>query len=294
MNQQPPTRRQAIGNWELQSVSGGRFALDGGAMFGVVPKPLWQRFTTADDRNRIPLQTNCLLARDGTHTVLIDTGYGSKLSDKEREIHAAETGVPLLKSLAAIGVSPEEIDLVVFSHLHFDHAGGGTICEGSDDTGQQARIVPAFPNASYVAQRREWEDATSGVPELRGSYPLENLLPLQEAGCLRLIDGDEEIVPGLTAMVTGGHTAGHQALLFRSGGKTAAYLGDLCPTTAHLPSLWCMAYDVYLLDTRRRKPAVLGQAADENWLVCWDHDPITPWSRIQRDPKREFQAVDAG
>jgi len=290
MNQPAPIRRQTVGNWELCSVSGGRFALDGGAMFGVVPKPLWQRVTTADDRNRIPLQTNCLLARDGKHTVLVDTGYGGKLSDKERELNAAEPGTPLLENLAALGVSPEEIDLVVFSHLHFDHAGGGTVWE----EGGTGRIVPAFPKATYVAQRREWEDATSGVPELRGSYPLKNLLPLQEAGCLRLIDGDEPIVPGLAAMVTGGHTAGHHALLFQSGGQTAAYLGDLCPTTAHLPTMWCMAYDVYPLDTRRRKPAVLGQAADENWLVCWDHDPLTPWSRILRDPQREFRAVDAG
>lgn len=289
MNQPSQFGPQIVGNWELRSVSGGRFALDGGAMFGVVPKPLWQRMTTPDDRNRIPLQTNCLLAHDGTHTVLVDTGYGGRLSEKEREINAAEPGAPLLANLAALGICPEDIDVVVFSHLHFDHAGGGTVWE----EGGTGRIVPAFPKATYVAQRREWEDATSGAAELRGSYPLENLLPLQAAGCLRLIDGDEQIVPGLAAMVTGGHTAGHHALLFQSGGQTAVYLGDLCPTTAHLPTMWCMAYDVYPLDTRRRKPAVLAQAAHENWLVCWDHDPQRPWSRIERDPKREFRAVDA-
>ncbi len=276
----------SIGNWELQTVSGGRFMLDGGAMFGVVPKPLWERAISPDQRNRIPLATNCLLARNGQHTVLVDTGYGSKLSEKEREIYSSAPGSPLVENLATIGLGPEDIDLVVFSHLHFDHAGGGT------QRAAGGTLQPAFPKATYVAQRREWIDAISGAAELRGSYPPENLLPLHEAGQLRLIDGDETIVPGLLAMVTGGHTAGHQALAFRSGGDTAVYLGDLCPTRAHLPSLWCMAYDVYPLDTRRRKPAMLGQAADENWLVFWDHDPDRPCSRLVRDERREFRAVD--
>ncbi len=275
-----------IGNWELQTVSGGRFALDGGAMFGVVPKPLWQRITPADDRNRIQLGTNCVLARNGDHTLLIDTGYGGKLSEKELEIYAAEPGFPLIENLAALGIAPADIDFVVFSHLHFDHAGGGTrrTADGA--------LAPTFPQATYVAQGREWNDATSNAEELRGSYPLENLLPLSEAGQLRLISGEEEIVPGLTSLVTGGHTAGHQALAFRSGGATAAYLGDLCPTRAHLPRLWCMAYDVYPLDTRRRKPEVLAKAVAENWIVLWDHDPGTPASRIIADPRRDFQAIE--
>ena len=143
-----------------------------------------------------------------------------------------------------------------------------------------------------MAQRVEWADATGGAAELAGSYPLDNLLPLEQAGQLRLIEGDVEIVPGLRALVTGGHTAGHQALLFSSGGETAIYPGDLCPMAAHLPTMWCMGYDVYPLETRRRKPQIMGQAADEHWLVLWDHDPDMAACRLARHERREFAPVE--
>ncbi len=275
-----------LGAWQLDTVSGGRFRLDGGAMFGVVPKPLWQRATAPDEHNRIPLATNCVLARSGAHTVLIDTGYGSKLSPRELELNAAEPGEKLVANLAALGVAPEQIDLVVFSHLHFDHSGGGTRREASGE------VVPTFSNATYVANRLEWQDALGDLPELRGAYPPENLLPLKEAGQVRLVDDGEEIVPGLTALRTGGHTRGHQALLFQAEGQTAIYLGDLCPTEAHLRQMWCMGYDTFLLDTRRRKAELLGRAADEGWLVLWDHDPHMAAARLARHEKAEFQVVE--
>jgi glyoxylase-like metal-dependent hydrolase (beta-lactamase superfamily II) len=194
----------------------------------------------------------------------------------------AIAGEPLVASLAQLGLDVADVDTVVLSHLHFDHAGGGTHL---DDAGQ---LVPTFPNATYVVGRIEWEDATSGAPELRGSYPLENILPLEKSGRLRLIDDGETIVPGITAERTGGHTLGHQMIVIESGGAHAAYVGDICPTHWHMPSHWCMGYDMYLRETRICKPRILGRAADEAWLLLWAHDPNMAAARIARDAKREF------
>lgn len=276
-----------FGDWQLDTVDGGRFMLDGGSMFGVVPKPLWSRVQPADESNRIPCACHCVLCRDGKRTVLIESGYGGKLSDRERELFAADPGEPLVAGLAELGLAREDIDYVVLSHLHFDHAGG---CTRRDAGG---RPIPAFPKARYIVQRGEWEVATSGKPELWASYPLENLAPLAEARVLDLVEGDGELLPGLWGMLTPGHTRWHQSLLLKSGGRTAAFIGDLCPTSRHLRSLWCMAYDVYPLDTRRYKPHVLGRAADEDWLILWDHDPHHAASRLARDPTREFVVAES-
>lgn len=275
-----------LGDLELTTVSGGRFRIDGGTMFGVVPKVLWQRVFPADARNNIAQATNCLLVRGRGRTVLIDTGYGSKLSEKQREVFCSEQGAPLLESLAAQGVAAEDVDTVILSHLHFDHAGGAT---QYDETG---RLVPTFPNAEYVAQRVEWDTATAGWPELRGAYPQENLLPLAEGHRLRLIEGDVEIAPGICSRVTGGHTAAHQALVLVGGGETAVYLGDLCPTSRHLPVLWTMAYDLHMLETRRVKARLLGEIADAGWWLLLDHDPDHAAIRIARDDRKDFVAVE--
>ncbi|MGH7201324.1 MAG: MBL fold metallo-hydrolase [Planctomycetaceae bacterium] len=276
-----------LGQFELTTISGGRFSIDGGTMFGVVPKTLWNRVVPADEGNFIPQATNCVLVRTGRQTMLIDTGYGSKLDEKQRRIFRSEEGGPLLDSLASKGVTPEEIDVVVLSHLHFDHAGGAT---RRDESG---KLVPTFPNAEYVAQRREWETASADLPELRGAYPQENFLPLAETGQLRLIEGDGEILPGFRARVTGGHTTFHMAIVIESDGETAVYLGDICPMWGHLPTLWCMAYDVDLLETRRVKPRLLGEIADSGWLALSDHDAQHAAARIRRDEKRDFAVSDA-
>lgn len=274
-----------LGSWQLDTVSGGHVRMDGGTMFGVVPKALWEKQKPADELNRIQMATNCVLARNGELTVLVDTGCGGKQSQRQREILALEDGEPLLVSLAALGVKPQDVDVVVLSHLHFDHAGGTTRRDGSD------RIVPAFPKARYLVNRLEWQDATSGAPELRGMYLAEDFLPLEEAGQLELTDGDVEITAGLSTWLTGGHTRGHQMLVFRSEGQTAIYVADICPMTSHVRSHWCMSYDVDLLTTRRLKPQILGRAADEGWLVLWDHDSDMAASRLARDEKREFVVV---
>ncbi len=275
-----------VGDWELETVPAGLFKLDGGTMFGVVPKPLWQRFQPADALNRIDMAANCVLARDGRRTVLIDTGPGIKFAAKQQEQMGIEPGDRLLDSLAALNISPDAIDVVVLSHLHFDHAGGATRWNS------HGRLVPTFPRARYVVQQGEWEVANANLPELRGSYPGENFLPLAEAGQLDLISGDVEIVPGLRAQVAPGHTRWHQCLVWHSAGKSAIYLGDLCPLVAHLRTHWCMAYDVDLLESRRTKFRLLTQAARDGWLVMWPHDPQHAAGRIVPDAARDFLAIE--
>lgn len=273
------------GEFELTTVSGGRFRTDGGAMYGVVPRSLWQRITPPADDNTIAQSTNCLLVQHGSQRVLIDTGYGPKLSEKQRHVFQSEEGAPLITSLAGYGVEPSDIDLVILTHLHFDHAGGGT---SLDDAG---KTVPTFPNARYVVQRGEWETAVAEIPELRGAYPIENLLPLQEHGQLELIEGDIEILPGIRSRVTPGHTQWHQSILIDNGdGRQAVYLGDLCPSHAHLKTLWCMGFDIHMLEVRRQKRKLLAEAADGEWLVLFDHDSQAVAAFVERHPHHDFVA----
>jgi glyoxylase-like metal-dependent hydrolase (beta-lactamase superfamily II) len=275
-----------FGDWQLDTINGGTFWLDGGVMFGVVPKSLWQNLAPADSLNRIRCANNCVLARDGRHTVLIDTGYGGKFPPLDRKFYAMESGEPLVAGLAAVGVAPDDIDTVIFSHLHFDHVCGATRLDAS------GRRVPIFSRARHLVGRLEWEDATNGSPELCSAYPIDDILPLYEAGLMMVVDDGHEFVPGLRGHITGGHTRGHMALFFESGGQTAAYLGDICPSTAHLRRMWHLAYDTFPVETRRRKPELLGRAADEQWWILWNHDPRVAVSRVARDAKREFIPVD--
>jgi glyoxylase-like metal-dependent hydrolase (beta-lactamase superfamily II) len=275
-----------LGQFNVTTVSGGRFRSDGGTMFGVVPKVLWSQLIPVDANNCIAQATNCVLVQTGRQKILIDTGYGPKLQDKERSILGAESGNPIVTSLAAQGVNPEEIDVVILSHLHFDHAGGGISLDGD-------RLVTTFPRAEYVVQRLEWEVATAGYPELRAAYPQENIVPLETSGQLRLVDGDIDIVPGIHGRITGGHTDGQMALFIYDGGQTAVYLADACPTWRHLPSLWCMSYDMDLLQARRIKPVLLGEIAEQGWWALSDHDPDHVAARLTTDPQRDFAVTEA-
>jgi glyoxylase-like metal-dependent hydrolase (beta-lactamase superfamily II) len=202
-----------LGNWQLDTVNGGAFRMDGGVMFGVVPKALWKNVVTADDENRIACANHCVLARDGNHTVLVDTGYGDKFDKLDQKFYSAELGEPLLASLSRLGVSPEQVDTLVLSHLHFDHVGGATRFD------QQRRLIPTFPNARHIVGRWEWEDATACPPELETAYSLDGILPL--APLVALVDDGQEIVPGLKALLTGGHTRGHLSFVFTTAGQTA-------------------------------------------------------------------------
>lgn len=275
-----------LGNWQLDTVDGGAFSLDGGVVYGVVPRTLWEKSTPPDEQNRLRFRNNCVLARDDRHTLLIDAGYGGKHLPLDRAFYQMDDGEPLPANLAALGVEPDDVDTVVFTHLHFDHVGGAVRRD------LKSRLVPAFPRARHIVGRIEWEDATGRAPELQTAYPMENLAPLAESARVECIEGGAPIVPGLRARLTGGHTRGHLALVFESGGQTALAIGDLCPTTCHLHPLWNMAYDTHPLETRRVKPQLLAEACEGGWWVLWPHDAKVAAARLARQGKRGFHAVD--
>lgn len=279
----------AVGPWSIKVVSGGRFRADGGAMFGVVPKGMWSRLISADEDNLIAQQTNCLLLQSSDRVVLVDTGYGGKLSEKQRRWMRAEEGDPLLVSLSEAGVQPEDVTDVVFSHLHYDHCGGASVCvaaTSADGESLQA-AVPAFPLATHYVQQREWELAHDRSPELRGVYPQVNIEALEDVSWERA-QGEAEILPGVHVLPSPGHTAGHQCIVIRDERRVVAYLGDMTPTTHHFPTLWCTAYDVELLETRRSKMKILAQAAAEQWTVVLSHDSICPAAAVRQDDYKGF------
>ncbi len=255
-----------FGDLELLPLTDGTFRLDGGAMFGVVPKPLWQKRAPADDRNRIRLGLRPLVVR-GERTLLIDAGIGGKMDEKSIEIYAIDRSRHLDHALADAGVRREDIDIVLASHLHFDHAGGFTT---RDDRG---RLVPAFPRARYVVRTAEWEDAMHPHERNRASYLAENFAPLAEAGALDLVDGDDAIMPGVRVVRTGGHTMHHQIVMIESGGRTAVFAADLMPTAAHVDEPWIMGYDLYPMDTLAFKRGFVREAIAGHYLIFFEHDP---------------------
>jgi glyoxylase-like metal-dependent hydrolase (beta-lactamase superfamily II) len=255
-----------FGDLELLPLTDGTFRLDGGAMFGVVPKPLWEKRAQADERNRIRLGLRPLLVR-GERTLLIDAGIGGKMDDKNVDIYAIERTRNLDHALADAGVGRDEIEIVLASHLHFDHVGGFTV---RDDAG---RLVPAFPRARYIARTAEWEDATHPHERNRASYLAENFAPLAEAGVLDLVAGDEPIMRGVRVVRTGGHTMHHQIVMIESGGRTAVFAADLMPTTAHVDVPWIMAYDLYPMETLAFKRRFVREAIDREYLIFFEHDP---------------------
>ena len=271
-----------LGDLDLQVISGGRFRLDGGILFGVVPKVLWQRRAEPNDLNRIQLETNCLLVHTPEHNVLIDTGYGNKGGARQRVNYELEAGHRLTENLMGVGIEPDSIDVVIQTHLHFDHAGGCTVV---DETGG---LRPTFPHARYFVQEAEWEDATCDRPELAGTYMRPDFMSIKETGVLELVNGDTDLMPGIGCCATGGHTRGHQILYLGTGHERAVYLGDLCPTSWHLQTFWAMAYDQYPLDLRRIKLRVLGEAADHDWLVLFAHDAQVKAAYLRRDDKQQF------
>jgi methylmalonyl-CoA epimerase len=264
---QAPVTRYTLGDLELISLSDGFFRLDGGSMFGVIPKAMWSQKTPPDARNRIRLAMRPLLVR-GARTMIIDAGMGDKENEKFHEIYGVERSRHLDHALADAGLAPEDIDIVLASHLHFDHAGGFTVRDAL------GRVRPRFPRAQYIVRRGEWEDATHPNVRTRASYLLDNYVPLADAGVLQLVDDDVTIMPGVRVRRTGGHTQHHQMILIESGGKTAAFVADLIPTTAHLPDVWVMGYDLYPLDTMASKRQFAKEAIEKEILVFFEHDPV--------------------
>jgi len=272
-----------IGDIEIDVVSGGKFWLDGGGMFGVIPRPLWTRHFTPDDLGRIHLDTNCLLIRTGDELVLVDTGNGTKLSEKEQKIFGLEPDDTLLANLAEKGVRAEEVTTVLLSHLHMDHCGGASHAEGGE-------VVASFPRARFVVQRQEWEDALLNRSHMRISYRAENLEPLQRSGRLELLDGETEVAPGVRVHVTGGHTRAHHCVCVESQGETAVYLGDICPTPAHFRGPYTMAFDMEPYHSMLVKTDLLRQAAEQGWVIAFDHEPERKLVRVRREGD-QFEAI---
>jgi len=255
-----------LGDMEIRHLDGGSFRLDGGAMFGVVPKVLWEKKSPPDERNRIHMRANSLLVRAHGKTIVIETGNGTKWDAKSRNIYAIQDGNPLIDSLARHDVQPGDVDLVINTHLHFDHAGGGTRLENG-------RAVPTFPRARYVVQRGELAHAGAPTERDRASYFRENFQPIAEADLWDLVEGDQQILPGISVGRIPGHNADIQAVLLTGGGRTLAFVADLLPTRHHIPLPWIMAYDLYPMQSLETKRAWIARMVKENWIVVFGHDP---------------------
>ncbi|MEM1042830.1 MAG: MBL fold metallo-hydrolase [Bacteroidota bacterium] len=275
-----------IGDYTLHEIHAGRLGLDGGAMFGIVPKPLWERRIPADGRNRIPLAMRCLLLEGDGRLVLIDNGVGDKYDAKFGDIYAVDReSSELHGSLAAAGFGADEVTDVILTHLHFDHCGGSTVRDASGS------LRVAFPNATFHVQRDHWDWAHRS-PREGASFLPENLDPLEASGQLRLADGPGPVVPGIDALVVNGHTRGQQLLKLSDAEQTLVFVADLIPTAAHLPPLWVMAYDIAPLDTLAEKTSLLEQAAQEEWLLFFEHDTEIATARVQKGA-RGFEAIGA-
>lgn len=280
----PLVEHRKIGDLTVHAIQAGGQKLDGGAMFGVVPKPLWERKIPADERNRIQLGMRCLLIEHQSGLILIDTGTGNKENEKFKDIYGienegAERGTLLEDGLRELGVAPSDIGIVINTHLHFDHAGGNTRLR--DD----GSLEISFPKARYFVKRGEYDYAMHPNERTAASYFDRNYTPLEAAGKLELIAREKDIVKGIRVIPTPGHTPFHQSVLIESAGERAFYLGDMIPTHAHLPLPWIMGYDVEPLVTLEAKRRILKQAVDEQWLLIFEHDAAVPWGRAEHDGK---------
>ncbi|MEX1258628.1 MAG: MBL fold metallo-hydrolase [Gemmatimonadota bacterium] len=276
----PLARSRTIGRIRIHAIEAGVLRLDGGAMFGVVPKALWERRIPADERNRIALSLRCLLIEAPDALVLVDSGVGNKGDAKFQNIYGVENeGNPtrLEDGIRAAGFSPEDVEIVLLTHLHFDHAGGGTVRR--DD----GAVVPAFPGARYVVQRGELVDSGSRNERIRSSYLQDDIEPITRAGLWDLAGGDGVLTRGVRLLRTPGHTPHHQSVLVESDGATACFLADICPTSAHVPLTWTMAYDLEPLVAIEAKRELWRRASEEEWLLIFQHDERVPWGFLDAD-----------
>ncbi len=273
--------------WTWRLLRAGAFKLDAGAMFGLVPKPLWSRMVTPDERNRMPLNTNCLLLEGGGKRVLIEAGIGDKSSPKQREIYEMEDR-SAAAALVEIGVEPESIDSVIVSHLHFDHAGGLTTLN------RDGKPVPTFPRAEVISQRQEWEDALANKSTMHSTYLREHLDPVADR--VRLIDGEGEVLPGIRVAPMPGHTWGQQAVFFEDERKrTIVFPADVMPTVNHVGLTYNMAYDQLPYENMLRKRAFLSAAAERGWIIALDHEPGPAVVRVvagEREGTHRLEVVE--
>jgi len=274
--------RTTLGDFELTIITDGLFYLDGGAMFGAVPKSLWEKKMPTDAHNRLHLGLNSLAIRTGDHTILIETGAGNKLPDKTRRIF--DTEQRLLSNLEAAGFAPDDFDIVINTHLHFDHCGWNTVRRAD------GLLIPTFPRARYYYQRGELAHAHQQHERDRVSYLTENYDPLVASGRATLLNGDATIVPGIRVQLFPGHTEHHQAVIIESQNQKAAYVGDLIPTSAHLHPTWVMGYDLSPIDCIDNRHRYYSDAIPQRWLTIFTHDPTTPWAHISRDSAGRYFA----
>ena len=291
--QGPLVERRKIGSLVVHAIRAGEMRLDGGAMFGVVPKSLWEKRVPADERNRIPMTMRCLLVEHPSGLILIDTGAGNKENAKFKDIYGIENegadGLTWLEDgLRQIGVAPTDISLVINSHLHFDHAGGNTRIR------PDGSVELSFPNATYIVKRGEFDYATHTNERTAASYFDRNYVPLESADKIEFVSREKEIVKGIKVIPTPGHTPFHQSIMIESAGERAFYFADLVPTSAHLPLPWIMGYDVEPLVTLETKRRILKQAVDEHWLAIFEHDARTAWGRVGADAKGYRLVADSG
>jgi glyoxylase-like metal-dependent hydrolase (beta-lactamase superfamily II) len=285
-----------VGSFRCHSLEGGLQRLDGGAMFGVVPRPLWEKAIAPDERHRIPLAMRCLLVEHPDGLVLIDTALGGKEDAKFKDIYgienesrrpppagaAAAARTQLDDALEEAGYTPADVRWVINTHLHFDHAGGNTRREPAEVGHDEGALRLTFPNATYVVQRGELEFARITNERTRASYLPPNFEPVAAAGRFKLLNGDAQILPGILARLTPGHVPNHQAVLIEDGGETAAFVADLIPTAAHLRLPWIMGYDLEPLRTLESKRAILREAANEGWRIVFEHDAAVAWGTVVR------------
>ncbi len=269
-----------VGDFTVYGLRDGFFYLDGGAMFGVVPKILWEKVYKPDSLNRIKMSLNSLLIETKEKLVLVETGIGENLREKAAQHYSIERKQGLLGELQQKGYSAGDIDYVINTHLHFDHCGGNTY------KNEQGKFVPAFPNAEYVVQKGEWEDALDPGSRDRPSYDKNNFLPLKEYGQLKLVDGDTDVTEGVKVVLAEGHTSSHQCVKVESKGKVLFFMGDLIPSSSHVHLPYVMSYDLYPVKTLKNKEKFLQQAEREHWIIALNHDPEYFFGTISRTEKK--------
>jgi methylmalonyl-CoA epimerase len=280
-----PVTQKAIGNLQITTVSDGSFRLDGGAMFGVVPRPLWEKKAPPDDRGRIVLAMRALIVEADWGKMLIDCGAGDVLASKWVDIFGIERTRTLERTLWEAGVAPEDLDVVLPTHLHFDHVGGAVVRKGDG-------LVPRFPRAKHLVRRGEWDDAFALHPRSRGSYFPDDLMPLERAGVVEFFTDDREIRPVVRVVRAAGHTAHHKIVVFESEGKTAVFAADVAPTDAHIQDNWITALDLFPMESFAFKQAFLREAIDREHLIYFAHDPAISAGYIrEKDGKRSVQRV---